>query len=198
MAITKLKWGPSRGGIVRSKCGGFVLRRRVRGTFSSWRVADTRFVDPNDRDAVGKFVYREDVLAQAKAHAQRVVDRGPVYPRFEVGSTPDGRITRWNERIGLFQSCPVCDSDLVRCPKPRDLLPDDVYVFACGGAYRSVDPKGTFVEGGRFTPDHILYEWSGECPRLARAALLGLPAWTAVSILRDGMIDRGLLTDDDL
>lgn len=75
--------------------------------------------------------------------------------------------------------CRTCEAALVE-PGTRLVLETQLVQYECGGAYRP-------------TQNGELIDWKGRCPRVERCDLLGLPYRTPLSIIRDGMMDLGLL-----
>lgn len=174
----KLEWTKDH----RTKCGSFRLQK-IQWTRSKvrWFLEDLRFADPASSHGS---VYRRgqhEQMSYAKMAAQRIVDLGSRYSKFQVSddcfsATRGGRKgVHW-----LFPcSCPLCHSQVTSPPIERLTLTTKC-VYQCGGEYAH-DPQ---LDGN---------VWVGSCQHMVLCEVLGFPYWTPIGVVQDLAKERGLV-----
>lgn len=171
--MAKLQWGRD----LKSKCGRFRIEKWSRKRYD---VYDLRFTEPGD---VGIHRGGDDLLCLAKLKAEEYIEE----TANQYGTTSVCidwlHVGKWDAWAQFSKHCPFCQAPTdvkEEVGKATRLLDCLRFSYECGGAYIRYGPRpSAYVQGVSY------YDWSGSCPRLERAAAVGLPAWFPIHVIRD-------------
>lgn len=181
--MSRIQWGRD----LRSKCGRFGIERMGRRSNVDYWLYDRRFVA--DLEKSGIFVRSCPLLRQAKHEAEaRAHPDAAQYRWVSISDSWQDAVETWDVWSSLPRHCPFCLSlrKMTEAEARSTLLINCLrFEYECGGVYLKTGPRYVFGTT-------VYYDWVGRCPRLERAARVGLPSWAPTYAVHDRALELGI------